>query len=108
ETSSTIAGIFANNGTTGGRGAFGTVQIGYDAQFSNWVVGVFADWDFSGIKGTLSDQNSGLNFDLKQRSAWAAGGRIGLLATPQILGYFTGGYTESNFRGGTGVCAVAA
>jgi outer membrane immunogenic protein len=25
--------------------------------------------------------------------------------TPEFLTYFSGGYTEANFRGGTGVCA---
>lgn len=32
--------------TQGGRGWFGTVGVGYDYQFNNWIVGgVFADFD---------------------------------------------------------------
>jgi len=30
-------------------------------------------------------------------SQWAVGGRIGLLVTPQLLTYFSGGYTQSKF-----------
>jgi outer membrane immunogenic protein len=83
------------------------VQVGYDAQFANWVVGIFGDYDWSNIKGTASDQNTGLNFALKQNSAWSVGGRIGYLVVPQFLTYFSGGYTEANFRGSTGVCSFA-
>ena len=36
----------------GGRGWFGTVQVGCDYQIgSNIVIGAFGDYDFSGIKG---------------------------------------------------------
>jgi outer membrane immunogenic protein len=94
------------NGTTGGKGWFGTVQVGYDFQMAGWVLGVFGDWDFSSIKGTLLDFNSGSTFELKQSSAWAVGGRIGYLVTPQILGYFDSGYTQAHFRGATGVCVA--
>ena len=97
----------ATNGDTGGRGWLGTVQVGYDAQLANWVVGIFGDYDWSNIKGTVSDQNTGLNFALKQSSAWSVGGRIGYLVVPQFLTYFSGGYTEANFRGSTGVCTFA-
>ena len=39
----------------GGRGWFGTVQVGCDYQFgSNIVIGAFGDYDFSGIKGDMS------------------------------------------------------
>src|SRR5947209_20254761 len=39
--------------TAGGRGWFGTAQIGCDYQLSgNWVIGAFADWDFGDIRGT--------------------------------------------------------
>ena len=53
---------FAPNGVTvgvpvdnGGHGWFGTVQVGCDYQLaSNIVIGAFADYDWSGIKGTMS------------------------------------------------------
>ena len=99
-----VPAVIANNGDTGGRGYFGTVQIGADYQFAQqWVVGIFADYDFSSIKGTLTDQNLGANFSLEQTSAWAVGGRIGYLVTPQLLAYFTGGYAHADFEGGPAV-----
>ena len=39
----------------GGRGWFGTVQVGCDYQFgSNFVIGAFGDYDFASIKGDMS------------------------------------------------------
>jgi outer membrane immunogenic protein len=100
--------LTVNNGDTGGRGAFGTLQLGYDYQFLNqYVVGVFGDYDFSSIKGTLTDQNLGVNYNLKQTSAWAVGGRIGYLVNPQLLTYFAGGYSHSHFEGGPAVNVFA-
>ena len=47
------ATVIAPKTTAGGRGWFGTVQGGCDYQFApNWVVGAFADYSFSSIKGT--------------------------------------------------------
>src|SRR5262245_54192327 len=33
----------------------------------------------------------------KQKSAWAIGGRIGYLVTPNVFTYWNGGYTQSRF-----------
>jgi outer membrane immunogenic protein len=93
--STTAAGSF----TTGGKGWLGTVQVGYDAQFGNWVAGIFGDYDWSGIKSKAS---TFAGSSLKERSAWSAGGRIGYLVVPQFLTYFSGGYTEARFEA-TGV-----
>ena len=30
-------------------------------------------------------------------NSWSVGGRIGVLVTPQLLGYFSGGYSEARF-----------
>jgi outer membrane immunogenic protein len=83
--------------TGGGRGWFGTVQVGCDYQIaSNWVIGAFVDWDFGSIKG-----NPHFPVDVageeKEKWAWGAGGRIGYLVTPQLLTYFAAGYTEAHF-----------
>jgi outer membrane immunogenic protein len=41
--------------TDGGRGWFGTGQVGCDYQFApKWVVGAFGDFDVSDIKGTMT------------------------------------------------------
>jgi outer membrane immunogenic protein len=90
----------SNNGTVGGKGYFGRAQIGYDYQFGSWVAGVFGDYDISSIKGTLNDALTPGVIPFKQTSAWAAGGRLGYLVTPQLLTFFDGGYAHSRFVGG--------
>jgi outer membrane immunogenic protein len=88
--------------TAGGRGYFGTVQGGCDYQFAlgsyNLVVGAFGDYDFDSLKGKLNLPVSTLIGDEKMDQAWAVGGRIGWLVTPNLLTYFSGGYTESHFK----------
>jgi outer membrane immunogenic protein len=90
--------------STGGKGWFGTVQAGCDYQFNTgpWaiVVGAFGDYDFADIKGRRTDP---LGFFLPgvgnetMTDAWSVGGRIGVLVTPQLLAYFSGGYSEARF-----------
>ena len=91
--------VFNTNATAGGRGWLGTVVVGADYQFSERIVaGVFADYDFSRIKGDYAAATFlSANGEMKQTSAWAVGGRIGWLATPQILTYVNGGYTQARF-----------
>jgi outer membrane immunogenic protein len=93
--------IATNNGRTGGRGWFGTAQIGADVQFADrWVVGIFGDYDFSSIDGTAAELSGVGLVPLKQTSAWSAGARIGLLVAPQFLTYYSGGYTSARFEMG--------
>ena len=86
----------------GGRGWLGRAQAGCDYQFGgigswNLVVGVFGDYDWANINGRPSDPVTfGVGTE-KLSSQWAIGGRIGLLVTPQLLTYFSGGYTEATF-----------
>ena len=82
--------------TAGGRGYFGTVQVGCDYQFApNWVVGAFGDWDFGSIKGT---PNYLIYYgEEKLKWSWAAGGRIGYVIMPNLLGYISGGYTQAHY-----------
>jgi outer membrane immunogenic protein len=93
----------------GGRGWVGQVVAGYDYQFAiaNWglVAGVFADYDFGNVQGSFSSNTSvaannttvvGIE---KEKSFWSVGGRIGWLVTPQILSYWSGGYTQARFDG---------
>src|SRR5581483_7338939 len=101
-------GVISDNGTVGGRGWFGTVQGGFDYQFApNWLAGVFADFDFSDIKGTAADHIFSANHSMKQRWAWAVGARFGYLLTPQALAYIDGGYTQARFDGGDLVSSFA-
>jgi outer membrane immunogenic protein len=83
--------------TFGGRGWFGTVQVGCDYQIgSNIVIGAFADYDFASIKGDISIAGE-LFGEEKLKSSWAAGGRIGWLPFPQLLTFVSGGYTQARF-----------
>jgi outer membrane immunogenic protein len=85
----------------GGRGWFGTVQVGCDFQIgSNFVIGAFGDYDWSGIKGDMSVPSEGWVGEEKLRSSWAAGGRIGWIpwSTTQLLVYVSGGYTQARFN----------
>jgi outer membrane immunogenic protein len=90
--------VESENVTSAGRGLFGTLGVGFDYQFAGrFVAGVFADWDFSDIKGHFSDpwwEGSGA---IKQNRAWAAGARIGYLVNPAVLSYFSGGFTQARF-----------
>ena len=85
--------------TAGGRGWFGTVQVGCDYQVaSDWVIGAFADWDFGNLKGTPQLPDTVFAGHEKQTWAWAVGVRVGYLVLPQLLAYASGGFTEAHFN----------
>jgi len=92
-----------NSATSGGRGWLGRVGGGCDYQFSpasgwgNWVVGVFADYDFINLHRNFQETFDGGIGDAKEKSAWAVGGRIGYLVTPNVFTYWNGGYTQTRF-----------
>ena len=86
--------------TAGGRGGFGTVQVGCDYQLSgDWVIGAFADWDFGSLTGKPELSNELWFGTEKQNWSWAAGARVGYLILPQLLAYVSAGYTQANFQG---------
>jgi hypothetical protein len=99
--------LFINGGVplglsndVGGRGWFGTVQVGCDYQVgSNIVIGAFGDYDFSGIKGDMAIVNLAAVGEEKLKNSWAAGGRIGWIPfqTSQLLVFVSGGYTQARF-----------
>jgi outer membrane immunogenic protein len=90
--------------TSGGRGWLGRVGGGCDYQFGtgsgfwgNWVVGAFADYDFMDLHKNFDIPFFGIAGEEKEKSAWAVGGRIGYLVTPNVFTYWNGGYTETRF-----------
>ncbi len=92
------------NLSTGADGWFGTVQVGCDYQFNNFVVGVFGDYDFMDIHGDISTGGffaPALTGSQKQDSQWAVGGRAGYLVLPQLLTYVSGGYTQAHWTSTT-------
>jgi outer membrane immunogenic protein len=89
--------------TSGGRGWFGTIEGGFDYQFAaagtNFVVGAFGDYDVSDIAGKHASLGlPGIVANEKMGSGWAVGGRIGWVALPGFMTYFSGGYTEATFN----------
>ena len=86
---------------SGGRGWFGTVQGGCDYQFPlssyQLVIGAFGDYDWSDIHGKHAFAGLPLVANEKLSSQWAVGGRIGWVALPNFMVFFSGGYTEATF-----------
>jgi len=92
-----------------GRGLLGRFGAGCDYDptggLSNWVVGVFGDYDVMGLKGTDVLQAVGVGGAVgppsatseRENYAWYVGGRIGYLVTPALLSYLDGGYTQTGF-----------
>jgi outer membrane immunogenic protein len=89
--------------TAGGRGYFGQGQAGCDYQFNpgffnaNLVVGLFGDGELGNLRSHTDIDLGGLFGQEKETSSWAAGGRIGVLVTPNFLPYTNGGYTQAHF-----------
>jgi outer membrane immunogenic protein len=103
-------GAFQGTTSNGARGWLGMATVGYDYQFNvagwNLVAGLLADYDFGNITGTWNFQAangvlSTLTGVEKEKSFWDAGARIGWLITPDILSYFSGGYSQAHFDGMT-------
>jgi outer membrane immunogenic protein len=93
-----------SSATSGGRGWLGRFGGGCDYQFgggggfwSNWVVGVFADYDTMDLHRNFATNDGFGVGNAKEKDAWAVGGRIGYLVTPNVFTYWNGGYTETRF-----------
>jgi outer membrane immunogenic protein len=96
-----------------GKGWLGKVGIGADYKFAgpfgSWVIGIFADTDWSDIKGNYQINTasvpggviaaSNLTGQFNHDWSWSIGGRIGYVALPGLLTYFNGGYTQGHFKG---------
>lgn len=99
--------------TDGGRGWLGRFGGGCDYQFgSSWVIGAFGQYDIQDLKGTISgvgvDRGIPAFGNEKESSAWYAGGRLGYLITPTLLGYVDGGWTQTRFDAVTFAAETAA
>ena len=93
-----------SSATSGGRGWLGRFGGGCDYQFgggtgfwSNWVVGAFADYDTMDLHRNFATNDGFGVGNAKEKDAWAVGGRIGYLVTPNVFTYWNGGYTETRF-----------
>ena len=106
--SNTDLSLYANDGDSsaslevfgldgiGGEGAFGTLQVGYDRQVSSgFVIGAFADYDFSGISTEVRAFGQSADIDLDH--TWSIGARAGFLANPDTLVYALVAYTQGEY-----------
>jgi len=85
--------------TSGGRGWLGRLGGGCDYQVGsvfggNVIIGALADYDFMDIHAAV-DSPLGFQGQEKESGAWYAGGRIGYAFTPNIMGFTSGGYTQT-------------
>jgi len=98
----TANGLAASpNVTTGARGWFGTVGAGCDYQVDRFVFGVFGDYDFMDVKGDIAYDGQRAPMSTgsqKQDWQWAVGGRVGYVIVPQLMTYFSGGYTQTHLK----------
>ena len=83
----------------GGSGWLGEVGVGYDYQIGDKVViGALFNYDFSDVKGR-STMGFGGNGKTNNDSTWFVGARAGWLMTPEVLNYWSVGYTQTHFGG---------
>jgi outer membrane immunogenic protein len=100
----------------GGRGWLAGGGGGCDYQFGlgspggffgtgQFVIGILADYYWSDMKGNRGSASAifgtvgGASAQEKVDSQWAVGGRIGWLMSPNLLTYFSGGYTQATLTG---------
>jgi opacity protein-like surface antigen len=90
----------------GGKGFFGTVELGADYQFGErFVVGVMGDYTRSNIATSLdvsiaTDIISGsLAAKLEAADSYSALARAGVLSSPNVLWYGLAGWTRTTFEG---------
>jgi len=100
----TVAGPITVPLDQGGRGWFGTAQLGCDYQFSGkGLVGAFVDGDLSDITGKHTGHSPGavglVSGDMQLSDSWAIGGRFGYLVNPSLLTFVSAGYTQARFDG---------
>jgi outer membrane immunogenic protein len=97
----TLAGATVVETNAGGRGWLGRFGGGCDLQlsgtFSNFVIGVFGDYDTMDLTGSTALLLTQDVADEKESSAWAVGGRIGWAVAPQVLTYVSGGWAQTHF-----------
>ena len=74
-------------------GGMGTLFAGYNLQFGRAVLGVEADIG----TGNLSSSTSGWGLDADLNRVYSLRGRVGVLATPSLLLYGTGGLAWADY-----------
>ena len=73
------------------RGAIGGVQAGYNWQSGSVLAGIEGDYLFSGIKGSTTCAGTPDTCSTNLNGLGSVRGRLGWVATPSAMFYFTGG-----------------
>ena len=95
-----LAGVVFNG--IGGEGLFAEISVGYDWQMANnWVVGVAADYRFSGISTDLSV--GGLSASINDDHGYDLIARLGYKTDEATLVYGLAGYAKQHFELDTNV-----
>lgn len=82
-----------------GKGWLGEVGLGYDHQLTERIVaGVLFNYNFADMKGHVNDAVF-TTAETSNDTAWFIGVRAGWLMTPDILNYWSVGYTHTHFTG---------
>jgi outer membrane immunogenic protein len=91
--------------STGTTGFTAGVQVGYDWQSRYFVYGLVADWTWTGLKHTVSNNGSSLPF-FTAKVDWLATfrGRMGL-ALDDTLVYLTGGLALAELKSSAGLAS---
>jgi outer membrane immunogenic protein len=100
-----------NYGNANGNGFIGGGQIGYDWQIQNYVLGLETDFQGTTAKASITDAVTAPGFlpfvgtqSTRENYLGTVRARLGVLATPSLLAYVTGGYAYSsitrNWTGG--------
>lgn len=82
--------------TDHGTSFIGGVQIGYNWQTANWVYGLEADFDGAGGKSSAA-LVAGLTASSRMDWLSTVRARAGMLVSPQLLAYLTGGVVLAQF-----------
>ena len=82
-----------------GKGWLGEFGFGYDRRISDRLVaGVLFNYDVSDMQGRTSDAVFTTG-DTRNDWTWFVGARLGWLMTPEVLNYWSVGYTRAHFSG---------
>ena len=90
--------------TSAAKGWLGRFGGGCDYQFNGSpigpiVIGAFGDYDFMNITGNYGDPFNDTHYGTQtMRAAWYAGARAGVLVTPTLLTYISGGWTGGHIN----------
>jgi outer membrane immunogenic protein len=92
-----------NYGNASGNGFIGGGQIGYNWQIQNYLVGLETDFDGTTARATRDIAVTVPPFfpfvgsqSTRENYLGTVRGRLGILATPSLLAYVTGGYAYSS------------